>query len=621
MKKNSNSFYSGLQTSCYNRCMSKLSTEKTEFLKKCFYLSFIETKDYKTDFKPHFDKKGDKMCFKFCDFIKERKESKDTLDLVPIDVLDESECSTETIKRIEEDFNNRTVEGGYSRLLLEYLFDERFKYEFNKFIKNNKYYLLSDSYFKTKSENGIFDYDLVGDYFNKIKDAYRGEEWHFDFTERKAVRSVKSPKASTVGSEKLKNIYSAFKIYGQGVYSGILISLLVNLEKDVKLKGTDIEKIQPEKPEKLFDDCITVITNDSKEETFNDKNKVKLITSIKDSFSNKIIPGKKTSVVYKTIHVLQVNKVYEQLQRFFEDYVPSHLERVFVFDGINKGDTLRRQLIRDFRGIAKDEWKKHKNGNNDNTVNDELFHSRYYRKIIEKEFYGIYKETQNEKKPETIIEKLEYILKNEADCLKSRTWKRIINIYNIGKPEQYESEESLDRKTENQSDGKRLIDDTEDKHRFPGYAGKLYKLLQDNFDNSNNFINFLANRIEMFYMDDSVSINIWMLKLLKKSIRRISPALTLKNIEKNVSNQFYYEQLKERPFYFTEEQIKKVRILLLLEIWRFDPKIVNVLPESYKQNKDPWRSIRRLHFISEGIHDSDLSNKMEKIYEKLRSIV
>ena len=603
--------------------MSNLSIEATEFLNKCFYLSFIDTRKYKTDLEQFIDKKGDNMSFSLCDFIQHQRDSKDTLDLVPIDVFFESECSAETIKSIEEDFNNRTVVGGYSRLLLEYLFDEQFKRKFNEFICNNESELFSDSYFKTKTEDGLFDYDLIGEYFNKIKGAYCGKEWKFDaITKRKAVRSVKSPKGvlylkdengtkkrnpNALGPERLKNIYSTFKIYGQGVYSGILVSLLAK-KKTIQ-------------PEKLFEDCITVITNDSKEETFNDKNKVKLITSIKDSFSNKIIPGKKTSVVYKTIHVLQVNKVYEQLQRFFEDYVPSHLERVFVFDGINKGDTLRRQLIRDFRGIAKDEWKKHKNGNNDNTVNDELFHSRYYRKIIEKEFYGIYKETQNEKKPETIIEKLEYILKNEADCLKSRTWKRIINMYNIGKPEQYESEEILDRKIENQRDGKLLVDDTEDKHSFSGYAGKLYKLLQDAFDTSNNFINILADRIEMFYMDDSVQINIWMLKLLKKVIRRISPTLTVKNIERIVSNQFYYEQLKESPFNFTEEQIKKVRILLLLEIWRFDPKIVAVVPDSYKQNKDPWRSIRKLYFISEGIHASDLSNKMEQIYEKIRSIV
>ena len=326
--------------------MNQKTTDTTLFLNKCFYLCFHAQEEYKVDIKKFITSSGDKLSFNFFGFIDNLKSQKETYGLIPIDVFYDDYCTKDILQKIEESFEAAVETGGYTRLFLEYLFDERFKEEFNNMVKKLKS-TFTNSYFSTKNKSGLFYFDMVGRYFDNIKDAYRGLDTGYDFsllTDREAVYSTKNEnvRQGKHGIEKLDNVFSMYKFYGQEKYSRILISLLKHYEGNKN-------NVDPQK-----------MINLSSETILNEEN---IIQTLPDN--------KTPEVLRERILFLELKKLQEELQRFFDDFVPSHLDREFVLNGTetHKNEKLREQLVRDFKGILSEEWKQYKKLN----CNDELY--------------------------------------------------------------------------------------------------------------------------------------------------------------------------------------------------------------------------------------------------------
>lgn len=404
--------------------MKYSSTEKACFLSKCFYLTFIETKSYKTDIENFIDVTNSGMSFRLSDFIGSRKNiskaDMKTLGLIPIDAFYESECPQSVLDLIQHTFSKEQPEGGYTKLFLEYLFDEKFKTEFNILAKN-KYSgqnseLVINNYFTTKTETGSFEHDLVGNYFNEIKSKYSNDGDFSFLTERKAVRSKKIPseRKDKLGIEEVNNLFSVFKLYGQGEYSKILISLL----------GESGNKAKCLEPDSLRNDFFKEIISDQE---------------ISKSIPNNYFTGqKKLSILESRIFEREYDKSLEELQRFFDDFKPSYLSKVFVLNGEkHKNETLRELLIRDFRGICKEEWDLYKKLNNIDlyeilTYRRNLF-SNYEIEKIEEKYDELHDYTKRDgmknEKSEFWVDKIKFILENAPSLQYNQLWSTIFEKY------------------------------------------------------------------------------------------------------------------------------------------------------------------------------------------------
>lgn len=387
--------------------MNQKTTDTTLFLNKCFYLCFHAQEEYKVDIKKFITSSGDKLSFNFFGFLDNLKSQKETYGLIPIDVFYEDFCKKDILQKIEESFKTSADTGGYTRLFLEYLFDERFKEEFNNMVKKLKS-TFTNSYFSTKNKSGLFYFDMVGRYFDNIKDAYRGLDTGYDFsllTDREAVYSTKNEnvRQGKHGIEKLDNVFSMYKFYGQEKYSRILISLLKHYEGNKN----------NEDPQKMI--------NLSSETILNEEN---IIQTLPDN--------KTPEVLRERILFLELKKLQEELQRFFDDFVPSHLDREFVLNGTetHKNEKLREQLVRDFKGILSEEWKQYKKLNCNDELYEELsvrrsFFSYYELQKIENEFNRMSKD----EKDYSLAEKIEFIKQNCPELNKESSWNTIFEKY------------------------------------------------------------------------------------------------------------------------------------------------------------------------------------------------
>lgn len=387
--------------------MNQKTTDTTLFLNKCFYLCFHAQEEYKVDIKKFITSSGDKLSFNFFGFIDNLKSQKETYGLIPIDVFYDDYCTKDILQKIEESFEAAVETGGYTRLFLEYLFDERFKEEFNNMVKKLKS-TFTNSYFSTKNKSGLFYFDMVGRYFDNIKDSYRGLDTGYDFsllTDREAVYSTKNEnvRQGKHGIEKLDNVFSMYKFYGQEKYSRILISLL-------KHYGGDKNNVNPQKMMDLSSETI-----------FREEN------------ISQTIPDNKTpKVLRERILFLELKKLQKELQRFFDDFIPSHLDRDFVLNGTenHKNEKLREQLVRDFKGILSEEWQLYKKINCNDGLYEELsvrrsFFSYYELQKIENEFNQMVKDD----KDYSLSEKIEYIKKNCPELNKESPWNTIFEKY------------------------------------------------------------------------------------------------------------------------------------------------------------------------------------------------
>lgn len=418
--------------------MNQKTTDTTLFLNKCFYLCFHAQEEYKVDIKKFITSSGDKLSFNFFEFLDNLKSQKDTYGLIPIDVFYDDFCTKGVLQKINESFEEAKNVGGYTRLFLEHLFDERFKEEFNDMVKKLKP-TFTNSYFSTKNESGLFYFDMVGRYFDSIKDSYRGFDTGYDFsllTDREAVYSTKneSVRQGIHGIEKLDNVFSMYKFYGQEKYSRTLISLLKYYEGDKN-------NVDPQK-----------MINLSSETILNEEN---IIQTLPDN--------KTPEVLRERILFLELKKLQEELQRFFDDFVPSHLDREFVLKGTDnhKNETLRNLLLRDFKGILKNEWNLYRKLNCNDELYEELsvrrnFFTYYELKLIEKKFNRI--NEKQEKQDYTLAEKIEYIKKNCPELNRESSWNTIFEKYKEYYP--ISLEDNFDKLDKENTEIRKDIDDS-----------------------------------------------------------------------------------------------------------------------------------------------------------------
>ena len=426
--------------------MNQKTTDTTLFLNKCFYLCFHTQEEYKVDIKKFITSSGNKLTFDFFGFIDNLKSQKETYGLIPIDVFYNDYCTKDILQKIEESFEAAVETGGYTRLFLEYLFEERFKEEFNNMVKGKLNSTLTNSYFSTKKENGLFSFDLITSYLKAINNSYRGNNADWDYTkitDRKAVYSKHDAKRKNKckgmpgWTEPLDNPFSMYKLYGQEKYSRILISLL-----------SDKEYAEKARPEELLKKSTDII--------------------FADKIISENIPKLETIrpiEIREQVYFLWLDKIRYDLQTFFDDYVPSELGRKIKReddfeedaakenlknpDGaikrkINsafKNQTFRESLYIGFKTILKEEKALYLNeaGRNEFVY---LKLSNGKRKLfsdselitINKEFKELYKEDDTEEKPSvldyTIREKLEFITNNVSKD-DNKKWKEFLDRYNI----------------------------------------------------------------------------------------------------------------------------------------------------------------------------------------------
>ena len=154
--------------------MELKTNELTMFLNKCFYLCYHTQEEYKVDIKKFITSSGDRLSFNFFEFLDNLKTKKETYGLIPIDLFYDDFCTKEVLQKIEESFETVAETGGYTRLFLEYLYDEKFKEEFNHMVEENLKAKLANTYFSTKKKNGVFNFDMVNNYLKSITDSWKG---------------------------------------------------------------------------------------------------------------------------------------------------------------------------------------------------------------------------------------------------------------------------------------------------------------------------------------------------------------------------------------------------------------------------------------------------------------
>ena len=464
----------------------------------------------------------------------------------------------------------------------------------------------------------MFEFDLVEDYFNIIKDRFGGEEkdsdWSkedFTFTEKKQVRSKHSEKASkknpnSLTVEKLDNVYSAFKVFGQGNYSEILIALLK--QKEVKKDCLSPELLRSKALVYIFDDEETVPIRKNKSKNEFVEETIKQNVSRTTSYS-------KTGNVYQRIYELQVSKTNELLQRFFEDYTPSHLDRVYTFskDKRNKrsemisGDvTLRGLLICEFKNIAKKQWKiyralevKNMEGSYETVSMRMNYYTQRECKKIKDEYEKLVFNTNGAENDCQIEDMVEYILEKEFAIFQDKTWEGIINKYYGGEYYQEKSDDEL-----KEEELKKLS-----KYNFKGYSKKLFDLLYDHFDFAPDFLGCVAKEIQAFSGDEIVYMAGIPKIVLANAIRNIVRCRERKEIYKCINNQvFLYSSLKSPPFYFNDNQIEKSKMSFLMENWRC-------------HSDHPWQSFWMKHkkkFQSSDYKLNNFKTDMEDIYKQFK---
>lgn len=448
--------------------MNQKTTDTTLFLNKCFYLCFHAQEEYKVDIKKFITSSGDKLSFNFFGFIDNLKSQKETYGLIPIDVFYDDYCTKDILQKIEESFEAVVETGGYTRLFLEFLFDERFKEEFNNMVKKLKP-TFTNSYFSTKTESGLFNYDMVGRYFECIKDSYRGADTGYDFsllTDRGAVYSTKNEivMQGKHGIEKVDNVYSMYKFYGQEKYSRTLISLLKHYESD----KNNIE------PRKMIDLSSETILGD-------------------ENISQTIPDNKTPKVLRERILFLELKKLQKELQRFFDDFIPSHLDREFVLKGTDnhKNETLRNLLSRDFKGILKNEWKLYRELNCNDELYEELsvrrsFFTYYELKSIEKKFNRV--NEKQEMQDYTLAEKIEYIKKNCPELNRESSWNTILEKYKEYYP--VSLEENFDKLDKCNTEIGKDVDNSE--------RNILISLFEKSFSGEHQFLSALIYDLSQF---------------------------------------------------------------------------------------------------------------------------
>ena len=129
--------------------------------------------------------------------------------LLPEDLLT---ADTGTLKEIEKAYaagRSKSLKGGYIRAVLDVLYDKRFREEFNK---------KTDGFLEKASERQ----DFILLFLNRASTQDGRGERRWNYSEATEIKQIgKKEKGSVV--EMVNNPYSAYKLFGQGEYSKLLI--------------------------------------------------------------------------------------------------------------------------------------------------------------------------------------------------------------------------------------------------------------------------------------------------------------------------------------------------------------------------------------------------------------
>ena len=301
--------------------MSSTEYKSTE-IAKIIIESFPDSaKIVKSDslFEKRFSESMDGEFFSLKIFVKNLKAHPDELQkycVLSIEILNEKEFSDAEIEQLENEYDKSNGDGGYIKFLLEKIYDAKFKSELNKKIAN--YSRLG----KTDSVGKVY-YDFVSDFLQKLNKSNFN---YSQFTPKKNMRSKKY-KDKNKPVEPIDNPFSLFKCYAQGEYSKILIALNSNMEETSK-----------ENPDKLGIEGFEVILKDD---------------AIAEFIPNvRYLPCHRkcgpTDYYAALTFERQELKITENLQRWFDDFVPSDLDRVYRKEN---GTTLRFVLQQDCKYI------------------------------------------------------------------------------------------------------------------------------------------------------------------------------------------------------------------------------------------------------------------------------
>lgn len=268
------------------------------------------------------------------------------------DFFKNKKLQKEIIKKYEE--NTELFKFGLPQVCLEEIYDSKFKKELN---------LRSDNVLESLNKNSLEkckEFNLVADFMEKIKSAWTFEDKDLSYYEAEVdfygiKKHIKTSEPKTllfkwnnfssvtlikqIGKkeknskpEKLDNIYSAYKVYGQGEYSKILIGCKAGKKfssiKDCIKLGTNTickklnSKYHSEK--NTTDDLIRLSFHIADEE-----NMINTESSDLDEYRFK---HQKSFLITEN----QIFYINNELQKFDGSYVPQCLEDEYKSSGEKK---------------------------------------------------------------------------------------------------------------------------------------------------------------------------------------------------------------------------------------------------------------------------------------------
>ena len=131
--------------------------------------------------------------------------------LLPADLLTVDSGTLKEIGKVHADIRRKSLKGGYIRAVLEVLYDSKFQAEFNR--KTNGF---------LEKASGRQDFILLFLKRASTQDNRGKRRW--DYSGATEIKEIgKKEKGKTM--EMVNNPYTAYKLFGQGEYSKLLIGL------------------------------------------------------------------------------------------------------------------------------------------------------------------------------------------------------------------------------------------------------------------------------------------------------------------------------------------------------------------------------------------------------------
>lgn len=437
-------------------------------------------------------------------FIEDAKTGafkKDYYDLLlPADLLTADSGTLKEIAAVHADIQKKSMKGGYIRAVLEVLHDKRFREEFNK-----------------KTEGFLDKAPGKEDFIQLfLKTAANQDSWNYS--------AVTPKKAAQEGNkDKVNNPYTAYKLFGQGEYSKLLIGYRAapSLPLD-KLRAKGFDAI-------LTDENVCTIKND-------------------DGSRSPIIPYEGVTKKLKLDHerylegVTKEFKFNTDLYRVNKDYYTVWKQRFLVLDMQMDEITKALQAFNDYVPYELNEELESKLNKLCEDIYNKYINARFYLDRYDtyadgkrysdddcktvndtfKKYYPYFDSSdENSKKtsvkPKSIADKIRWLLdKKESPLIKDslnkdlegKVWTRILHTF------QTENALSGNRQV-NDGNGSttELFDLVEDKRETKYEEGSLsepalclFNLIDKNFHEAPSFCSGVYKFISKFDSNTSVPI-------------------------------------------------------------------------------------------------------------------